>query len=703
MAVTLESGAALDGIDGRPYQVAALRDGVALPAMGFIERFCQRYPRQIFETLLADRTTGGNIIWATDGYEELGDGYGFSDPIEYDLVTGPNSGVVKPRLAKTTALQTSRTRVRAEVFTPSWLVESMNGHLDREWFGRDVFSVASGRSWMPLREPVVFPRRRGRGWQAYVRSPRLEIACGEAPFICSRYDTVTGELLPCGARVGFLDRKLRVVGENVGTQAAWHRWALEAVKASFGYEYQGDNLLIARINVVESYVEHFSARWGASPDERDVARAAEAVSWNLWQMDGMTGGIPGAEPAGEGQMTLFPAGDIGVSDDPFQEALFELESDYPEESLSETSLKIYDWAHDRAVTFASLLDRASGDGDMKKFYAIVGNPPYQEEVSGSSDKPIYNYFMDEAYRLSDKVELVTPGRFLFKAGKTPKEWNEKMLSDEHIKVLDYVQDSNEVFPGRDIKGGVAVTYRDAGRRFGEIGIFSPFPELRSIRERVLPSLKHGNLSEIMFPQNRFDLDALYNDFPQAKKMISSGGRERRIVTSSFNKLDCFHDTKESDDDIQVFGLRTGNKRAYRWINRKYVEDNGNLCCYKVLFPKANGSGALGEIISTPLIGEPLIGYTQSFMAIGAVEDRGEAEAMLKYIKSKFARVLLGILKITQDNPPEKWVNVPLQDFSPSSDIDWSQSVADIDRQLYAKYGLSDDEVDFVESHVKGME
>lgn len=703
MAVTLGSGAALGGVDGRACQVAALRDGVALPAMGFIERFCQRYPRQIFETLLADRTTGGNIIWATDGYEELGDGYGFSEPIEYDLVTGPNSGVVKPRLAKTTALQTSRTRVRAEVFTPSWLVESMNGHLDREWFGRDVFSVTSGRTWVPLPDQVVFPKRRGRGWQAYVRSPRLEITCGEAPFICSRYDTVTGELLPCGARVGFLDRKLRVVGENVGTQAAWHRWALEAVKASFGYEYQGDNLLIARINVVESYVEHFSARWGTSPDERDVARAAEAVSWNLWQMDGLIGGIPGNEPAGEGQMTLFAVEDVGVSEDPFQGTLFELESGHSEETQSEMPLKIYDWAHDRAVTFASLLDYASGDGDMKKFYAVVGNPPYQEEIVGSSDRPIYNYFMDEAYRLSDKVELVTPGRFLFKAGKTPKEWNEKMLADEHLKVLEYIQDSDDVFPGRDIKGGVAITYRDAKKQFGEIGLFTPFPELRSIRQRVVPYLQHGNISDIMYSQNRFDLTELYNDFPQAKEMISSGGRERRIVTSSFNKLECFHDTKESDDDIQVLGLRPGNKRTYCWINKKYIGDNGNLYRYKVIFPMANGSGALGEIISSPLIGEPSVGYTQSFVAIGAVEDREEAEAMLKYLKSKFARALLGILKITQHNPPEKWVNVPLQDFTSSSDIDWSRSVADVDRQLYAKYGLSEDEVDFVESHVKGME
>lgn len=155
--------------------------------------------------------------------------------------------------------------------------------------------------------------------------------------------------------------------------------------------------------------------------------------------------------------------------------------------------------------------------------------------------------------------------------------------------------------------------------------------------------------------------------------------------------------------IRILGLAGTNQRTYKWIRTAYVEDNGNLGTYKVILPKANGTGAIGEVLSTPLIGEPLIGYTQSFLGIGAFETKAEAQNCMKYIKSKFARVLLGILKITQDNPPEKWAYVPLQDFTPNSDIDWSQSVAGIDRQLYAKYGLDDDEIAFIESHVKEMD
>lgn len=145
-----------------------------------------------------------------------------------------------------------------------------------------------------------------------------------------------------------------------------------------------------------------------------------------------------------------------------------------------------------------------------------------------------------------------------------------------------------------------------------------------------------------------------------------------------------------------------SKRLYRYIKRKYLEDTLNLGKYKVLMPAANGSGALGEVLSTPLIGEPLIGGTETFISIGAFETLYEAEALLKYVKTKFARALLGVLKITQHVTPEKWKYVPLQDFTEGSDIDWSKSIHEIDLQLYRKYGLDEKEIEFIESHVKEM-
>lgn len=341
-----------------------------------------------------------------------------------------------------------------------------------------------------------------------------------------------------------------------------------------------------------------------------------------------------------------------------------------------------------------------------KFDYIIGNPPYQEEVEGSSDKPIYNYFMDAVYGLSDKVELITPARFLFNAGKTPKAWNKKMLADKHLKVLLYQQDSDQVFPNTDINGGVTITYRDTQQDFGAIEVFTTFEELRSIQEKVRPFLKDGSITDIMILQNRFNLEKLYSDFPECLAIISSGGRERRIVSSSFEKLPIFRDERGSEEDIKILGV-VAAKRQYRWVSSKYIEDNGNLHKWKVFVSKSNGaSGTLSEqaarIISKPVLGLPGEGITQTFISVGAFETEDEAQAALKYIKSKFARALLGILKITQDNPPERWRFVPIPGFSPLSGIDWTKSSSEIDQQLYAKYGLDEREIQFIETHVKEM-
>ena len=161
-----------------------------------------------------------------------------------------------------------------------------------------------------------------------------------------------------------------------------------------------------------------------------------------------------------------------------------------------------------------------------------------------------------------------------------------------------------------------------------------------------------------------------------------------------------------NDDIKILGL-VKNIREFRWISSTFLEEHPNLEKWKVLVPKSNGSGAIGEVLSTPLIGEPLIGepligYTQSFISIGAFDEQQNAIAILKYVKSKFARALLGILKVTQDNSKETWRFVPLQDFTSDSDIDWSKSVSEIDRQFYAKYHLTEDEITFIESMIKPM-
>lgn len=185
----------------------------------------------------------------------------------------------------------------------------------------------------------------------------------------------------------------------------------------------------------------------------------------------------------------------------------------------------------------------------------------------------------------------------------------------------------------------------------------------------------------------------------------SKGHDFDLTTNIFDKLegivffkDCPHD---SETYIKILG-RKANERTYMFIRRDYVEQHKNLEKWKVILPKSNGSGALGEVLSTPLIGQPLIGHTQSFISIGAFDTKAEAEALLKYVESKFARAMLGILKITQDNKKTVWKFVPMQDFTTASDIDWSKSIHEIDLQLYRKYGLDEKEIEFIETHVKEM-
>ncbi|MDU5201398.1 Eco57I restriction-modification methylase domain-containing protein [Finegoldia magna] len=346
---------------------------------------------------------------------------------------------------------------------------------------------------------------------------------------------------------------------------------------------------------------------------------------------------------------------------------------------------------------------------MKKFDFVIGNPPYQEdkETRNRSDA-LYDIFMEKSYEISDKVMLITLARFLFNIGSTSTKWNNKMLNDEHFKVMKYIQKSNMAFPGTDIKGGVAITYRDATKNFGEIGTFTPFEELNSILKKVVA--KEGKdrlgIGHLMYVQNKLNLDKLKKYNEDIIKKLGSGGKERRLVSSIFDTLsELFLDNIEDSskqDYYRIIG-RQGNKRIFKWIKKDFIEDNGNLYAYKVIVPAANGSGTIGEVLSTPLIGEPLIGYTQTFISIGCFETYEEANNLLKYIKCKFTRAMLGIKKVTQNNKTkETWSKIPVQDFTENSDIDWSQSIPEIDQQLYEKYNLSKDEIDFIEEKVQEM-
>jgi len=363
------------------------------------------------------------------------------------------------------------------------------------------------------------------------------------------------------------------------------------------------------------------------------------------------------------------------------------------------------------------------DINNMRFKAVVGNPPYMitSDVN-NRQTPIYHYFYDSAEKLADIYSFITPARFLFNAGLTPPEWNKKMLEDEHLKVVYFSQDSSQCFPNVEIKGGVAIMYRNANEDFGPIGQFIPDENLNLIASKFTEE-PSTNLTSIMFG-GRSDLkfnDEFLKAYPNSKAdrlafiqikrsnvTVLSPNEEYELKSSTFEALPYVfkEDVEDKSKYYHLLGL-VGAKREWRYIERTYMSprypQKNNIDKYKVFVPESNGGGFLGEVLTNPIIGYPGDSSSTTFISIGAFDSEEEARNCLSYVKTKLVRCLLGILKTTQHNPPSVWAYIPLQNFTVISDIDWSQSVADIDKQLYKKYKLSDEEIDFIESAIKPME
>jgi hypothetical protein len=351
-------------------------------------------------------------------------------------------------------------------------------------------------------------------------------------------------------------------------------------------------------------------------------------------------------------------------------------------------------------------------GNMK-FDVVIGNPPYQDQAHGDQSNftaPIYNEFMDLSYKLSDLVTLITPARFLFGAGSTPKEWNNKILNDPHFKVVKYIEKSADVFPNTDIKGGIIISLWNLNQNYGSIvtdyapaGIYIPYKPLVNIMRKVVNG-NFDSFSKIVHPRTIYNFTKeMHIEHPEAISKLSKG-HANDVSSNIFDRLPkIFYKEipKDGQQYVKIIG-RKNFKREVMYVNRKYLNSPDNLDSFKVLIPAANGSGSFGEI-GKPIVCGPAVASTETFMSIGAFDTKSEALAAEKYIKTKFVRVLLGILKITQHNSVMTWKLIPMQAFTSDSDIDWSKSISDIDQQLYKKYNLSADEINFIESKVQTMQ
>lgn len=291
--------------------------------------------KDILSLLLKDQTTKKNIIWATNDYSAIGDGFNDNNEILPSLITGQFKEVIQPRISKTKDNQSLRTKDRAEVFTPSWLCNLQNNDIDNQWFGKpNVFNTPFEKSWITNQEPIKFPNTKGKSWKDYVDSRRIEIACGEGPYLVSRYDPLSGAIININDRIGILDRKLRIVNENTTTLIDWFKWTQRAYESVYGYEYQGDNLLLARENLLYTFIENKKFKFNEVPTLIELKKISVIISWNIWQMDGINSTVPLGDRWKIEQLSLF---------------------DSLENSNQHTPCKIKDWRSKKIKNFYSLI------------------------------------------------------------------------------------------------------------------------------------------------------------------------------------------------------------------------------------------------------------------------------------------------------------------------------------------------------------
>ena len=608
---------------------------------------------EVLDTLLRDHTTGKNIFWATHDYEALGSEYDYHSEILPHLITGEHGMVIRPRVLKSKEEQTDRVKDMAEVFTPSWVVKKMVDYVEIE-----------------------------------INTRCLELTCGEAPFLVSRYDSTTGEPIVINERIGILDRKLHLINEQKLSDEEWLAQVKKAFQSTYGYEWQGDSLLLARENLLYTFIDHYEKRIGNTPDISLLQDLAEIISWNLWQMDGLSYRVPRErqEQIQDTQLSFF------------DEASF-----IPPAPLC----KIMDWQKGKTIKVNEIKRRQTKNQYYMRFDVIIGNPPYQEDTVGDQETmqpPVYHFFIDEAYKLSDIVELIHPARFLFDAGATPHSWNMKMLNDTHLKTIWYEENGKIIFPNQDIKAGVVCTYHNVKEDYGPIEIFTKFPELNTIIHKVKNKEGFQSMSSIVVSRTAYRFtNVMHEEHPEAESQLSRG-HAYDVSTNIFERLpQIFHYTKPNDgnDYIGIYG-RAENERSVMYVRRDYIKHVSNLDSYKLFLPKASGTGVFGEAITSPVIGDKAVGNTETFISIGNFEDKSQANNCKLYVCSRFARTLLNVLKTTQDITPQKWTYVPIQDFTTSSDIDWSKSIAEIDEQLFDKYDLNEQERNFIRTKVKEM-
>ena len=632
----------------------------------------------VLDTLLKDKSTGKNIIWATDPPEEL-------QTVMYEPVTDRSQittqqlglthyEVVLPRMMKQTDTQQQRTRKKGEVFSPAWVCNKMNNALDADWFrglgaGETAgqFTVELPQGWQTVETPVQFPACKGRtpAWAQYVQSRRLEVTCGEAPFLASRYDAATGEMIPVARRIGILDRKLRVVSENAATEDEWRKYATHAVQSTYGYEYQGDNLLLARVNLLLTYAEHLQARWQRKPTKEELQPIANIISWNLWQMDGLHLSVPGGKPQPEAeQLDLFSM--FGAA----------------ELQPPTVSCKVKNWrkgSHGTAQNFETIQE---GSTSMKFDY-VIGNPPYQisDGGAGVSATPIYNRFI-EAIKTTHPgaICLIIPAKW-YSGGKGLDKFREKMLGDRHISTLVDYSNSLDVFPNVDVAGGVC---------------YFVWKEAYNGKCKYT-NYRNGKATTAYRDLNEFQTFIRYPVASEIVKKVKEDGELTldKVVSSRkpFGLATTAKPMKTGDITLRYNGGRGPYKRTEIRVGAEMI-DQWKIIISRLTAEHAGQPAKDGKyrVLSTMELLKPGEICSETYLVAGAFDSKEEATNYMDYLKTQFVRFLILQIAMTQQLSKASFAFVPCQDFTRK----WT------DKQLFEKYDLSSEEVNYIQGMIKEM-
>lgn len=641
----------------------------------------------LLETLLQDKTTGKNILWACGDYEKLGSAYAAEKEILPALITGKNTTVIQPRVAKAKAEQHERTRKSAEVFTPSWICCLMNNFCDTEWFGREnVFNTMDGHDWTPTKQAIAFEPdgRKTPPWTRYVDSRRLEITCGEAPYLVSRYDATTGEPLPIEKRIGVLDRKLRVVSENTANETDWFFWARRAFESTYGYEYQGDNLLLARENLLCAFADYHVAKFGKPAPLTQLKQIANIIAWNVWQMDGLKDCVPFGDSADFFQFDLFGNNDFSAT----------------------PPCKIRDWRGQKTIKFTDL----KGTNAMK-FDFVIGNPPYQEETAvketnngQKSRKSIFQYFQITADKISNKGSaLIYPAvRWIHRSGKGMEEFGLNLINDVHLKKLIVYANAREVFTTTDIGDGISIVVKDMNKKDGgfeyvyncdgkkfethqnnpQTKLMSLCPADAYINDKITNFVKSNNFSylcDAILPRNLF-------------------GIESDFVEKNPNKVIRFSDENTIDFTNQI-KLLTNDKagkagRATWFITDKNTVSRQNLINeWQVVVSSANAGGQKRDNQMEIIDNHSAFG--RSRVALKSFKTEDEAKNFYKYAKSYIIRYAF---LMTDENLTSLAKRVPdIADYRSNNGlIDFNK---DVDQQMCRLMNITPEEYQYIVNRV----